>query len=202
MGSQKKKTGNHKIVRYRRPKNINVGMIIFAIIFVYMSFSVYTYLKREKVQVYEVVEGSIVNEKAYTGIILREESTKYTDRAGYINYYTREGKRAGVGTCIYSIDEMGSVSGFLAEHPEVGAALSEENLLDLKKQLTSYSLAYTDENFRSVYDRKYSLEAQVLEYANFNTLDNLDEPDGPGGSKFSSGRFGSGRDCFLCCRFL
>ena len=48
-------------------------------------------------------------------------------------------------------------------------------LLDLKKQLTSYSLAYTDENFRSVYDRKYSLEAQVLEYANFNTLDNLDE---------------------------
>lgn len=175
MGSQKKKTGNHKIVRYRRPKNINVGMIIFAIIFVYMSFSVYTYLKREKVQVYEVVEGSIVNEKAYTGIILREESTKYTDRAGYINYYTREGKRAGVGTCIYSIDEMGSVSGFLAEHPEVGAALSEENLLDLKKQLTSYSLAYTDENFRSVYDRKYSLEAQVLEYANFNTLDNLDE---------------------------
>ena len=32
MGSQKKKTGNHKIVRYRRPKNINVGMIIFAII--------------------------------------------------------------------------------------------------------------------------------------------------------------------------
>ena len=86
MGSQKKKTGNHKIVRYRRPKNINVGMIIFAIIFVYMSFSVYTYLKREKVQVYEVVEGSIVNEKAYTGIILREESTKYTDRAGYINY--------------------------------------------------------------------------------------------------------------------
>lgn len=175
MGSQKKKTGNHKIVPYRRPKNLNVGMIIFAIIFVYMSFSVYTYLKREKVQVYEVVEGGIVNEKVYTGLILREESTKYTDRAGYINYYTREGKRAGVGTCIYSIDEMGSVAGFLAEHPEVSAALSEENLMDLKKQLTSYSLSYTDENFRSVYDRKYALEARVLEYANFNTLDSLDE---------------------------
>ena len=79
MGSQKKKTGNHKVVPYRRPKNLNVGMIIFAIIFVYMSFSVYTYLKREKVQVYEVVEGGIVNEKDYTGIILREESTKRSE---------------------------------------------------------------------------------------------------------------------------
>lgn len=174
MGNQKKKTGNRKIVPYKRPKNINVGMIIFAIIFIYMSFSVYAYLKREKVQVYEVVEGGIVNEKDYTGIILREESTKYTDRAGYINYYIREGKRASVGTSIYSIDETGSVAGFLAEHPEASAALSEDNLMELKKQLTSYSLTYEDENFRSVYDRKYSLEALVLEYANINALDSLD----------------------------
>ena len=35
---------NKKIVRYRKPLNINVGMIIFAMIFVYLSFSVYTYL--------------------------------------------------------------------------------------------------------------------------------------------------------------
>nr|WP_330373046.1 hypothetical protein [Lacrimispora celerecrescens] len=31
---------NKKIIRYRRPLNINVGMIIFALIFVYMVFSV------------------------------------------------------------------------------------------------------------------------------------------------------------------
>ncbi len=37
---------NKKIVRYRKPLNINVGMIIFAMIFVYLSFSVYTYLRR------------------------------------------------------------------------------------------------------------------------------------------------------------
>lgn len=174
MGSQKKKTGNHKIVPYRRSRKFDIGMIFFAIIFIYMSFSVYTYLKREKVQVYEVVEGGIVNERDYTGIILREEYTKYTDRAGYINYYMREGKRASVGTSIYSVDETGSLVSFLAEHPEANAALNEENIQDLKKQLTSYSLTFDDENFRSVYDRKYSLEALVLEYTSFNALGNLD----------------------------
>ena len=172
MGSQKKKK-KRKIVPYRQPLNLNVGMIIFFIIFIYMSFSVYAYMKRDKVQVYEVVEGSIVNEKHYTGIIFREETTKYTDRAGYVNYYVREGKRARVGTSVYSIDETGSVASFLQEHPEASGTFSEENLAELKKQLSSFSLTFDEQDFRSVYDEKYSLEALVLEYANFNAMDSL-----------------------------
>ena len=51
------KKKNRKVVRYRRPLNINVGMIIFALIFLYMAFYLYTYLRRDKVEFYEVVEG-------------------------------------------------------------------------------------------------------------------------------------------------
>lgn len=87
------KKKNKKIIKYRKPLHINVGMIIFALIFVYMVFSVYTYIRRDKVQFYEVQEGSIVNNTDYTGIILREEEVKTADRSGYINYYIREGKR-------------------------------------------------------------------------------------------------------------
>lgn len=47
--AKKKKKQNNKIIRYRRPLNINIGMIIFALIFVYMSLSVYTYIRREKI---------------------------------------------------------------------------------------------------------------------------------------------------------
>lgn len=65
------KKKNKKIIRYRHPRNINVGMIIFAIIFVYMAFSVYTYMKKDKIQFYEVAEGSIVNDYQHTGMILR-----------------------------------------------------------------------------------------------------------------------------------
>lgn len=168
------KKKNKKIVRYRKPLNINVGMIIFALIFVYMVFSVYTYMRKEKVQFYEVVEGSIVNDKSYTGIALREEQTKYTDRAGYINYYVREGKRASVGTSIYSIDETGALAAFLEEHADEGTGLSTEGLSDIKKQLSAFSLSYSDDKFSSVYDVKYTLEATVLEYANFSSMENMD----------------------------
>ena len=70
---------NKKVIRYKKPLNINVGMIIFAMIFVYLSFSVYTYIRRDKIQFYEVVEGSIVNDKSHTGIILREETVRQAD---------------------------------------------------------------------------------------------------------------------------
>lgn len=163
-----------KIVRYRRPLNINIGMIIFTLIFLYMAFSVTTYLQKDKVQFYEVVEGSLVDDEEFTGIILREESIKTADRSGNINYYVREGKRASVGTRIYSLDETGSMASFLADNPDYDVTLNSENLSDLKKQLSAFSAAYTDENFSAVYNAKYALDAAVLEYVNFNALDNLD----------------------------
>ena len=42
------KKKNKKVVRYRRPLNINVGMIIFFIIFIYLVF-------RENVLLWEAV---------------------------------------------------------------------------------------------------------------------------------------------------
>lgn len=170
----KKKKKNNKIVRYRHPLNINVGMIIFAIIFVYMAFSVYTYMKKDKVQFYEVAEGNIVNDTQHTGLILREESVQNTDTAGYINYYVREGKRAAIGTRIFSIDETGSIADLMEENPDAAPALTDENLSEIKRQLSSFAMSYADQRFGEVYDLQYTLEAAVLEYANFNALGNLD----------------------------
>lgn len=169
-----KKKKNAKIVRYRRPLNINIGMIIFAIIFLYMVFSVYTYLKKDKIQFYEVVEGTIVNDREYTGIVLREEKVQYTDRAGYINYYVREGKRAGIGTRIYSIDETGSLASFLEDHPEANITLTDSNITDIKRQLSSFAMSWNHSDFSTIYNLYSTLEATVLEYVNFNTVGSLD----------------------------
>ena len=173
-----------KLVRYRRPLNLNVGMIIFAIIFVYLTFSVSAYLRREKVQFYEVVEGGIVNDKSYTGLILREEAIRYTDRPGYINFYLREGKRASVGTRIYSLDETGGLKDLLKDSPEGEKAISSENLADLKKQLNSFVLSFKDDNFSTLSDSRYNLEAAVMEYASFSALDQLDKLASQAGLSF------------------
>ena len=169
----KKKKKAKKIIRYRRPLNLNVGMVMFAIIFVYMVFSVSTYIRKDKIQFYEVEEGSIVNNKEYTGMIFRQESVKTADRSGYVNYYIREGKRASVGTSVYSIDETGNVAAFLEQNGDQTDSLSSENLSELMNQLTALSLSYDDDQFSTVYDTKYSLDASDLDFMNFNSLEGL-----------------------------
>ena len=179
---------NKKVVRYKRPLNINVGMIIFAMIFLYLVFSVYTYLKREKIQFYEVVDGGIVSNRMYTGLILREEQVRNADRSGYINYYLREGKRASVGSRIYSLDETGSLEELLKDNAEAGNSLSDDSLSDLKKQLTSFVLSFRDQDFSSIYDARYSLEASVMEYSSFSALDQLDKLAQESGAVFEQVR--------------
>ncbi len=166
---------NSKVIDYNRRKasmNFNIGMLIFTLIFFYLIFTVYSYMTKEKIQFYEVADGSIVDDKSYTGIILRQETTQYADSAGAINYYVREGKRAAVGTNIYSIDERGTLSALMEEQNKGVGALTDRDISDLRKLINSYSVSYSDETFDDVYNTRYALEAMCLEYVNFNTLEN------------------------------
>ena len=156
-------------------RHANIGAIMFFLIFLYMAFYVYTYITREKVQFYEVAEGSIMEDRKYTGLILREESVFTTDSAGYINYFIREGKRASVGASVYSLDESGRMEQFLEENSGGSAQISADDLASLKKEMTSFSLSYDDDNFSQVEDMKYSLEAAMMEYVSFNAMDSLTE---------------------------
>ena len=64
---------NRKVVPYRRPPKINIGIIIFAILFIYLCLTAYSYLGRKKVRFFEVESGQMVNATGHTGMILRTE---------------------------------------------------------------------------------------------------------------------------------
>ncbi|MEY8337293.1 HlyD family efflux transporter periplasmic adaptor subunit [Lachnospiraceae bacterium 62-35] len=168
------KKKSKKIIPYRRSFHINIGMIIFFLIFVYMAFNVYTYIRRDKVQFYEVEAGGIVNDRSHTGLILRDEDIIYTDRAGYINYYIREGKRASVGSRVYSLDETGRLSSFLEDNPNTSEKMDENELTDIRNQLSAFCLSYRDIDFSEVVETKYYLQSAVMEYINFNNIEDMD----------------------------
>lgn len=170
-----RKKKNKKIIRYRRPLSINIGVVIFCLIFVYMGFSIYIYMTKNHIQSYEVLLGTIVDDKKYSGIILRNEEVKYTEQAGTISYYIREGKKAAVGSMIYALDETGRMSEILTSSEEEGNSLSQEGLSELKKQLATFSITYKDDDFSQVYEMKYDLETTVFEYAEAYSPENLAE---------------------------
>ncbi|MDO4266506.1 MAG: HlyD family efflux transporter periplasmic adaptor subunit [Eubacteriales bacterium] len=170
MGKKKKKRNN--IVKLPRRFRLNVGMpiIIFILIAVYIVFTIAAYARRDQVKFYEVEEGSIVKENTYTGLILREETVVNAQAAGYLNYYIPDGRKTAKGTSVYSIDETGRLQQYLSQHPEELNTLSDGNVAELRAMLSNFNNAYSDLNFRALYDTNASLRAQVMEYSNFNTM--------------------------------
>lgn len=183
MAAKKKKKSN-KVIKYRKPLNINVGMMIFAIIFLYIVFSVYTYLTRDQIKFYEVLKGSIVKEEQYTGIALREETVMNADASGYLHYYIQEGRRVAVGSRVYTIDESGTLQSYLAEHPELTAELDDEQIKDIRSRLSSFALNFDDIDFSRLYDTKYSLDAAAMEYSSISSTMDLDSVLGDLGMNF------------------
>lgn len=169
--------GNRRsnVVRYRRPLRINIGQIIYGIILVYIVCCVVLYFTKSHVTIYEVQLGSLAKNNSYTGLILREESIAYADYAGYINYYARESEKVGVGNSVYTIDESGKLSSIIADRTSGENVLTDQDLSEVRNEIMNFSNLFTEEEFRSVYDFKYSINGAVLKMMSMNVMSTLDE---------------------------
>lgn len=168
-------SNTRKVISYRRPLKLNIGTIIFLILFIYLLFSISSYLGRKKIRFYEVQTGEMVDDKELTGLILRTEHVQTAPSSGYVNYYIRDGKRAAVGTRIYSLDETGNLKKYLEESEDQKEALSEQNLKELKTKLSLFSAGFRSDQFKEVYNSLESLRSILSEYTSIHLLDQLDE---------------------------
>lgn len=162
----------NNITKYRKPLNLNIGMIIFAVIFIYVVVCVIMYLSSEQVVGYEVKEGALSSNNIYKGIALREEEIVYSTSAGYVNYYAREGERTAVGNLIYTIDETGRLSDYIKTSETGENTLSDDELYALKTEIAAFTNGFDRTNFSDIYNFKYNIQGTVIKLANYNILEN------------------------------
>lgn len=167
------KTSNKKIRKYRKPLNLNIGMIIFGVVFIYVIVCVVLYFQTRHIQRYEVQEGSLATNNLYRGIIIREESIVYTDTAGYINYYAREGGRVARNDLVYVVDETGRLNDELAGMVTEENTLSDREIAEFRSEIVNFIHGFDSSNFDNTYDFKYSMKNMVLKLANANMLNNI-----------------------------
>ncbi len=168
-----------KNVRYLKRKKkrygfYNIGTFIFFLIFLYMVYSLYTYITKDRIEIYQVMKGSIVNEQNYEGVILREEHVQATQQGGYINLYVQEGKRASLGMPVYSIDQDRDVSAGMGEGTDKDSTLNEEDLEEIKRDISEFSQDFEAIKFSEIYNFQYSVESSIVKAINFNSMGNLD----------------------------
>lgn len=176
---------NNKIVIYRRPLRINIGMVIFAVIFVYIIICIFMYFTQKHIEAHQVTMGSLSSNKIYKGIALREEEIVNADKAGYVNYYARECERVGVGNLVYTLDESGKLADYVSSDNSDNT-LTTRDLNELKTEILGFKNSFDTEYFSSVYDFKYSVKGTVLKLANANILENIDKINASGMSELIS----------------
>lgn len=171
-----------KIKKYRKPLNLNIGMVIFAVIFVYVAVCVVMYFQTSYIVRYEVQEGSLATDNIYRGVVIREESIVYTTSAGYVNYYAREGERVAKNDLVYVVDETGRLSEELEDMNMGENSLSERELAEFRNELVNFAHGFDNNNFEKTYDFKYSLKNTVLKLANVNMLQSVNDLNGTTGT--------------------
>lgn len=149
------------IKKYRGRWDLNVGIILFAIVLFYLLITVAGALGRERISVYEVRKGSIVRDNSYTGIVVREETTVTAEADGYVSYYQNENSKVKSGTNIYALSpeaiDTESGSGDTVEGISLNPDLQGEVIL----QLQSYNENYNANDFSKVYSLKNSINTSL-----------------------------------------
>lgn len=162
-----------KIVKYRRPLNLNIGVVFFFIIFIYIVFNVYTYFTTEHISVYEVSQGTIAENNNYHGFIIRSEKVCNSDYSGYVDYYLSDDAKAGAGNLIYSVDENGDVAKKMQDADNASIDLSNDDYSILRNTISSFAGSYQTNDFSTVYSFKEDLSSRLMQAVNENALDSL-----------------------------
>ncbi len=165
---------NRKVTKYpRNINNINIGMIFFAVMAIYIIISVITYFRRDHMVGYEVKEGALSTNNIYDAVALRTEKIVESDTAGYVNYFATEGGRVAVGNLVYTVDESGQLLEYLKSQGSEEVSLSDGDLSELRTQIVNFDSSFDPQNFHTVYDFKVSLDGTVQKLSNNSILSNI-----------------------------
>ena len=179
-------TQSSNIKVYQRKKHLNIGIIIFGVIFIYLIVTVLMYLTEKHISVYEVREGSILKDNSYTGLALRDETIIRSQNTGYINYFVSSGSKVGSKTQIYSLsDQKLQFKSKIKSSQKLTS--SEQNSIHQKTQI--FCQNYSDGSFSDVYTLKNSISSILDGKSNQNRqtqLSALTDTDTDGLQVFSA----------------
>ncbi len=116
---------------------LNIGFVVFAIIFIYLTITVIASFMKETISVCRVEEGQIVNSASFTGVCVRDEEVVTSTGNGYINFYVGEGEKVANAGNIYLLSSEAPESS--SENLQDTAGTSTGNYSEIRDQISVFS---------------------------------------------------------------
>lgn len=158
---------------YTESFKINIGTIIYIIIFIYILIRVIMSVSKESLSIYEVQNSYIDTNISATALIVRSEELVNADSSGYVSYYVRDGEKIGKGKTIYTIDETGSVYEKIKDADSEDLSMSNDALTEIRTRISNFENYFNYSDFSEVYNFRYDIENAVLELTNEALIEKL-----------------------------
>ena len=133
---------------------INIGRMIFGILFLYLLIIIIIYLKSNHIAFYRVTSGAISKNETYTALAMRSEQVVNATTEGYVNYFLNDNSKIAKNGTVCKISNTKNVL--------QNKTLNSSDLADLHCIASRYSQSFDGNDFNSVYDFKYSLDEVML----------------------------------------
>ena len=152
--------------RIRQLMHIDIGMVIFFIILIYMFASIVLYVTSDKTEVYEVRMGTLSENTTCRGIALRSEKIVNSRYSGHVNYYNKETDHVAAGGLAYSVDESGEIADYADANMQAGDYFTPQDLENFRAQTIRFAEQFDPDRFYAVYDYKSSSSSQAQKISN------------------------------------
>lgn len=163
---------SRKVRKFKRPLRLNLGVIAFLVIAIYIVITFIIYCRKPRISIYEVVEKQLSNEYNCTGLILRDEAIVNTSQSGYLNYYYSDGTKVAKNAVVYTVDETGEIYDLLSSSSSEGT-LSKSDRKLLWDDISEFRKTYTSGEYSTVSDFVYNVENTVLELSTSSMAENV-----------------------------
>lgn len=160
------------ISQYKTKQGMNIGILIFILILLYLIVTIVTYATSKRISTYEVRRGSIVKDNSYRGLILREEKTVYAETDGYISYFRNENSKVKAGSNVYAVSQELLDTEIPVENQELSLSEDVQKNLDLKTQ--NFNENFDPQKFSAVYTLKNDVTEVLRDVSNQSKMLQLD----------------------------
>ena len=165
-----KKNKNDNVVKFNTVSRINVAVVIFAAIILYVAISVILSLKKEPVTLYKVGESRTDNNIYCTGLAIRNEITVKTDKTGNIAYFINDNEKIKKGNPVCAIDGSGNIMSIFGEENALNIELSKTDYKKIRDTISLYKSNYEDTSFYTVYNFKNEVTKDLILYGKTETI--------------------------------
>ena len=171
MSRKRKKSTN--FMRYKSKREMNIGILIFSVVFVYLLITIITYATSKRISIYEVRKGSIVKDNSYVGLVIREEQVVKAEKGGYVSYFQNENSKVKAGSNIYALSAHALNQESVAEEAE-DVALSEDIIENVILKVQNANQSYNAQKFSNIYSVKNEISTTLQNASDFSKTAQLD----------------------------